>query len=108
MSCGWHGDAEPVLIERQRNHHRVADGQRLGQAAAEGGPVADAKIKEINKLLPPGIQARTLLSRTDLVDVSSTDGAVTLDGVRTNVRISLEYLSAWVGGAGAVAIGAAF
>ena len=44
------------------------------------------------------------VGRTDLVDVSSTDGAVTLDGVRTNVRISLEYLSAWVGGAGAVAI----
>ena len=34
----------------------------------------------------------------------TTGGAVTLDGVLTNVRISLEYLSAWVGGAGAVAI----
>ena len=31
---------------------------------------ADAKIKEINKSLPPGIQARTLLNRTQLVDAT--------------------------------------
>ena len=31
---------------------------------------ADAKITEINKLLPPGIVARTLLSRTELVDAT--------------------------------------
>ena len=31
---------------------------------------ADAKIKEINKSLPPGIQARTLLNRTRLVDAT--------------------------------------
>ena len=30
----------------------------------------DAKITEINKLLPPGIVARTLLSRTELVDAT--------------------------------------
>ncbi|MGI3786311.1 MAG: hypothetical protein ACRYG2_36670, partial [Janthinobacterium lividum] len=40
----------------------------------------------------------------DLLDVSTTGGEVTLDGLRTNVRISLEYLAAWVGGSGAVAI----
>jgi malate synthase len=44
------------------------------------------------------------VSRHDLLDVASTGGEVTLEGVRTNVRISLEYLAAWVGGAGAVAI----
>src|SRR3954451_1443439 len=44
------------------------------------------------------------VSRDDLLDVASTGGEVTLDGVRTNVRISLEYLAAWVGGASAVAI----
>jgi malate synthase len=44
------------------------------------------------------------VSRADLVDVSTTGGEVTLEGLRTNVRISLEYLAAWVGGAGAVAI----
>ena len=40
----------------------------------------------------------------DLTDVSTTSGSLTVDGVRTNIRVSLEYLAAWVGGAGAVAI----
>src|SRR5258705_8503170 len=31
---------------------------------------ADAKIKEINRTLPPGIQARTVLNRTQLVDAT--------------------------------------
>jgi malate synthase len=39
-----------------------------------------------------------------LTDVRSTTGEITLDGVRTNVAVSLAYLTAWVGGAGAVAI----
>jgi len=39
-----------------------------------------------------------------LVDVAGTEGGVTLAGLRTNIRVSLEYLAAWVGGAGAVAI----
>ncbi|MCW2809716.1 MAG: malate synthase [Friedmanniella sp.] len=39
-----------------------------------------------------------------LVDVASAGGAITLAGVRTNIRVGLEYLAAWVGGAGAVAI----
>jgi malate synthase len=40
----------------------------------------------------------------ELTDVSSAPGEITLDGVRTNVAVSLEYLAAWLGGAGAVAI----
>src|SRR5918993_245119 len=39
-----------------------------------------------------------------LTDLSTTEGEITLDGVRTNVAVSLAYLTAWVGGAGAVAI----
>src|SRR5215813_11684736 len=31
---------------------------------------ADARIKEINRALPPGIQARTVLNRTDLVEAT--------------------------------------
>jgi malate synthase len=44
------------------------------------------------------------VTRAELVDVASAEGAVTLQGLRTNIRVSLEYLAAWVGGAGAVAI----
>jgi malate synthase len=40
----------------------------------------------------------------ELTDVASTVGEITLNGVRTNVAVSLEYLAAWIGGSGAVAI----
>jgi malate synthase len=40
----------------------------------------------------------------DLLDVGSTPGARTMAGLRTNVRVALTYLDAWLGGTGAVAI----
>src|SRR5262249_39000701 len=39
---------------------------------------ADARIREINKSLPPGIQARTLLNRTQLVDATIATVATNL------------------------------
>jgi malate synthase len=45
-----------------------------------------------------------MVTAAQLTDVRSTGGEITLDGVRTNVAVSLEYLAAWIGGAGAVAI----
>ena len=44
------------------------------------------------------------VSADQLTDVSSTPGAVTMEGLRTNIRVSLAYLAAWIGGSGAVAI----
>lgn len=55
------------------NGHEVVLGTALmliGENSRTVAAAADAKIREINKLLPPGIQARTLLSRTDLVDAT--------------------------------------
>jgi len=40
----------------------------------------------------------------DLLAVDRTPGEVTLDGVRGNVAVALEYLDAWLDGRGAVAI----
>jgi malate synthase len=40
----------------------------------------------------------------DLLDVQVPGGRVTDAGVRANVSIALQYLAAWLGGAGAVAI----
>ncbi|GAA2758802.1 malate synthase A [Actinopolymorpha rutila] len=40
----------------------------------------------------------------DLLDLASTPGAVTLRGLRNNVAVALRYLTAWLGGTGAVAI----
>jgi malate synthase len=44
------------------------------------------------------------VTAAELIDVSTTQGAITLQGLRTNLRVSLEYLAAWIGGTGAVAI----
>jgi malate synthase len=40
----------------------------------------------------------------ELLDVASTPGEVTEAGVRNNVSVALQYLAAWLGGNGAVAI----
>ncbi|MBA2638720.1 MAG: malate synthase A [Nocardioidaceae bacterium] len=40
----------------------------------------------------------------DLLDVKSTEGDMTEGGLRNNVSVGLQYLNAWLGGSGAVAI----
>ena len=44
------------------------------------------------------------VSANDLLDIGSVEGGVTMDGVRTNVAVGVEYLAEWLGGRGAVAI----
>ncbi len=39
-----------------------------------------------------------------LLDVAATPGEVTLDGLRNNVSVGIQYLAAWLNGSGAVAI----
>ena len=40
----------------------------------------------------------------ELLDVPSTPGEVTEEGVRGNVQVGIEYIESWLGGNGAVAI----
>jgi malate synthase len=44
------------------------------------------------------------VSAADLLAVSKTPGAVTEAGLRNNISVALQYLAAWLGGNGAVAI----
>jgi malate synthase len=44
------------------------------------------------------------VSAAQLLDLDSAGHAVTVEGVRNNVSVALRYLSAWLGGSGAVAI----
>ena len=44
------------------------------------------------------------VSAEQLLDVRSTPGQITLEGLRNNVSVGLQYLQAWLGGSGAVAI----
>jgi malate synthase len=41
---------------------------------------------------------------TELLDVASTPGDITADGLRNNVSVGIQYLAAWLRGSGAVAI----
>jgi malate synthase len=44
------------------------------------------------------------VTAADLLDVGIPDGQVTLEGVRHNISVALQYLEAWLQGSGAVAI----
>ncbi len=44
------------------------------------------------------------VTSAQLLDVASTGGRVTEEGLRNNVSVALQYLAAWLGGLGAVAI----
>jgi malate synthase len=43
-------------------------------------------------------------SAADLLDVASTPGEITRDGLHNNVSVGIQYLGAWLRGSGAVAI----
>jgi malate synthase len=44
------------------------------------------------------------VSAADLLAVAKTPGAITEAGLRNNISVALQYLAAWLGGSGAVAI----
>jgi malate synthase len=65
-------------------------------------PVALAEFGRPNQL---GRQREDVsVGADDLLDVSSTPGEVTEDGLRNDAGVGLRYLSAWLDGTGAVAI----
>jgi malate synthase len=39
-----------------------------------------------------------------LLDVAATEGEITIDGLRTNISVAIQYIAAWLDGSGAVAI----
>jgi malate synthase len=39
-----------------------------------------------------------------LLDIAATPGEITLDGLRNDVSVGIQYIAAWLGGSGAVAI----
>jgi malate synthase len=44
------------------------------------------------------------VTSADLLDVASTPGGITEEGLRSNVSVGIQYLAAWLHGSGAVAI----
>src|SRR4029078_2284057 len=74
-----HPDLVPVAME---SFDRV-----LGDRQNQIGRVPDAETRAAHPL-----------------DVASTPGDVTEDGLRSNVSVGIQYLAAWLEGSGAVAI----
>ncbi len=103
-------DATRAALEKT-----TADKSREAQAGFDGSWVAHPALVQtcldaFGEILgdAPNQLARqrddVVARAADLTDVSTTQGVVTWEGVRTNVAVSLQYLAAWLGGAGAVAI----
>ena len=73
MSPTSRSDANCEPAAPASNGHEVVLGTALmliGGNSRTVAAAADAKIKEINRTLPPGIRARTVLNRTELVDAT--------------------------------------
>jgi malate synthase len=50
------------------------------------------------------LREEVAVGAAELLDVASTPGEITEAGLRSNVSVGLQYLAAWLGGTGAVAI----
>ncbi|GAA3454222.1 malate synthase A [Dactylosporangium matsuzakiense] len=92
-----------------------ADKQREAGDGFDGSWVAHPGLVEVARAAFDqvlGDRPNQLARRRDDVDVTATDllavdktpGQVTLEGLRSNIEVSLSYLDAWLGGAGAVAL----
>jgi len=70
-------------------------------------PVALAEFDEVLGDRPNQLDRQrpeVSVSAADLLDVASTPGEVTEEGLRNDVSVGIQYLSAWLRGSGAVAI----
>jgi malate synthase len=92
-----------------------ADKEREAQAGFDGSWVAHPGMVELCKEIFTGVlgdspnQLGVLrddvsVSADDLLDASATPGELTLDGLRGNVSVGIQYLAAWLGGNGAAGI----
>lgn len=70
-------------------------------------PVATAVFDQVLGARPNQVERQrpeVSVAAQDLLDVRVPDGRVSEEGVRNNVSVALQYLAAWLGGTGAVAI----
>ncbi len=63
------------------------------------GEVLGERLDQLDKELPP-----VTITASDLLNVASVAGPVTLTGLTDNIAVALEYIANWLAGRGAVAI----
>lgn len=76
----------------------VAHPDLVGVAMAEFDRALEDAPNQLSRLRPD-----VSVSAGDLIDLDFP-GTISMDGLRTNVEVGILYLSAWLGGSGAVAI----
>ncbi len=102
--------------EDAANKEKVrADKQREADNGHDGSWVAHPALAEVvntvySNAFKPGktnqldVSRETDASITNAVLVETPEGPFTDEGLRSNIRIALQYIEAWLGGLGAVAI----
>ena len=94
-----------VRADKQRE---AADGFDGSWVAHPGlVPVAEGAFAAVLGERPHQIarqRPEVRVQAADLLDAGSARGAVTQEGLLTNISVALRYLTSWVGGAGAVAL----
>jgi malate synthase len=95
---------ERALAKVREDKQREADDGFDGSWVAHPDlvPVALAEFERENQL--DRLHEDVEVSAGELLDVASTPGDVTEEGLRNDVAVALRYLTAWLGGTGAVAI----
>jgi malate synthase len=105
---------EPEVTERALAAVR-ADKEREARAGFDGTWVAHPDLVPVaTEVFDAALGARpnqlerrredVRIGAAELIDVRVPDATITAAGLRANVRVAIEYLAAWLGGRGAVAI----
>jgi malate synthase len=105
---------DPELNERALNKVREDKVREAGDgfdgtwvAHPDLVPAATAEFDRVLGDRPNQLErqrADVTVDAADLLEVASTPGAVTEEGLRNNVSVGLRYLTSWLDGAGAAAI----
>jgi len=96
---------EKVRADKQREADNGHDGSWIAHPA-----LADVVNEVYSKAFKPGRTNQLEVTRGNDAPVTAADllappeGPYTEEGLRTNIRVALQYIEAWLGGLGAVAI----
>ncbi len=99
------GALAKVKADKQREAADGFDGSWVAHpglvpvARAAFDPILGDRPHQLSRQRP-----EVRVQQSDLLDAGAGRGQVTMDGLTTNISVALRYLTAWVGGAGAVTI----
>ena len=96
---------EKVRIDKQREADNGHDGSWVAHPA-----LADVVNRVYSNAFNPGETNQLSVTRNDDATITAAEllapceGPFTEDGLRNNIRVAVQYIEAWLGGLGAVAI----